>query len=361
MKTPKRRITDLLNETAQIEAASEITRRDVLIAELRKQKTNLLDHIHELRGASDLFIAASRPAKKLEIKSDPKRDKADATVVACANDWHVGETVKEGSVNGLNRFTLEIAEERIERYFKNTLKVTNTLRGASRIETMVFAPIGDIISGYLREESRETNPISPSEEIFFARQCIGAGLRYWLRQGDFKRIVVPCVVGNHGRTTIKPRHSTLVENSFEWILYRILEADFKDEPRIEWQISDGQHEYLSIYGVIFRFHHGDKIKGGGGIGGVSVPLLRMIAKWNENIHADISVNGHFHLTHDLRNAVMSGSLIGPSAHSLALGCAFEPPQQSLILVDSEYQRKVMVTPIHCETPEWIRRFRKKQA
>lgn len=358
MKKDKQSLIDFLDESNHADYVSKLEGRNTAINELKRERKFLLQYIQQLKDTIETYHVATAPLKPAAIKAPTKKkSKGDATVILPVSDWHVEEVVKPKTVNGMNRFNPEIAEERAERYFTNALKVVNTLRAASTIETAVFPIMGDMISGYIHEELLENNAMSPAHAIFFARTLLVRGLKFWLQHGDFTRIIVPCVVGNHGRSTMKKRVSTSTDNSFETILYKILELDFQNESRVEFRISKGSHEYVNIYGVNTRIHHGDDIKGGGGVGGIAVPLLRMINKWNQNIYAHLSINGHFHTSHDLNIAVTNGSLIGPSPFSLSIGSVFEPPQQTLILIDAEYRRKVMTTPIHCETPGWLQKFK----
>jgi hypothetical protein len=60
---------------------------------------------------------------------------------------------------------------------------------------------------------------------------------------------------------------------------------------------------------------------------------------------NIDFMGHFHQFFDGGNFVVNGSLIGYSPFGIAVKGAFEPPAQSLLLINGKHLRKTMVTPI----------------
>jgi hypothetical protein len=102
---------------------------------------------------------------------------------------------------------------------------------------------------------------------------------------------------------------------------------------------------LDVFGVRLRFHHGDGIKYGGGVGGITIPVNKAIAQWNRAHYADLDIVGHYHQFFDGGNFIANGSVIGWSPYSLWIKASFEPPQQAFFLLDSKYRRKTVVAPI----------------
>ena len=153
--------------------------------------------------------------------------------------------------------------------------------------------------------------------------------------GLFKRIVIPCVFGNHGRTTKKPRNSTAAANSYEWMLYNILRDDLPD---CEWHIADGYFLYIEVYGREFRIHHGDNVVYGGGIGGLTIPAEKAIASWNKARTPYMDIFAHHHQSFQTPRWICNGPLIGYNAYSLAIKAGYEPPSQTFFLMDSKHGR-----------------------
>jgi hypothetical protein len=156
------------------------------------------------------------------------------------------------------------------------------------------------------------------------------------KEGGFERILIPCSIGNHGRTTIKPRHSTAYKNSYEWLLYKLLEQEITDG--VTWFIGESYHTYLNVYDKTFRFHHGDGLKYQGGIGGLTIPVEKAIASWNKGKQADIDIFGHWHTSQQNPKWISNGSLVGHNAYSISIKAAYEPPQQTYFLFDNKRGR-----------------------
>jgi len=290
-----------------------------------------------LQDSLDVALAVNSSAPKIKV-IDPiiaTGTESEATAVAVGSDWHAEETVDPENVNGLNEYNLDISDGRITKFFSNIIRLTEVERHATRIDTLVLALLGDLITGYIHDELVETNGLSPTETVIWLRDRLIAGIRLLIDRGNFKRIVVICANGNHGRTTKKMRHATSAANSYEWLLYHIVA---KHLPEVEWHIATSYHTYLEVYGKQFRFHHGDGINYQGGIGGLTIPLEKAIAAWNKAKVADLDIFGNWHTQMQNPKWVSNGSLIGYNAYSIAIKAPYEPPQQTYFLVDSKRGR-----------------------
>ena len=316
------------------------------IADLKNQIRQFAESNTELRQQLDTALAVREAAlcPPRPIKAQGKDDANEAVAVAVAGDWHVEETVDPKTVNGLNAFTLDIADARIARFFESVVRLTEIERHGTKIDTLVMPMLGDMMTGYIHEELQEENGLSPTQTILWLRQRIRDGMTYLRDNGGFSRIVVPCSYGNHGRTTKKPRHATGAQNSYEWLLWHVLADDCRFA---EWQIADGYHNYLEVFGRVLRIHHGDNIAYQGGVGGITISVEKAIANWNKARVAHIDIFGHHHTQQQNPRWIANGSLIGYGAYSLAIKAAFEPPQQTFFLIDSKRGR-TGTWPIHLD-------------
>lgn len=273
------------------------------------------------------------------LRIEAKRGKeSESVAVVAASCWHVEETVKGKTVNGLNEYNLDIADARIARLFQNALRMVEIQRHGTDVDTLVFALLGDLMTGYIHEELLEGNSLSPTETILWLQKRIVAGLRMLRDKGGFKRILVPCCIGNHGRTTLKKRIATAHKNSFEWLMYHILADAFTEV--VEFRIVESYFNTVQVFGRNIRFSHGDYIKYGGGIGGITIPVNKAISQWNKSQHADLDVFGHWHQTKADSHWVSTASLIGYNAFSVAIKADYEPPQQTFFLFEKRRGRTV---------------------
>lgn len=269
-----------------------------------------------------------------------------ATAVIVLGDWHVEEQVEPAKVGGLNAFNLAIAAERIERTFRKSLMLLEDARHLADIREVVVAVLGDLISGYIHEELEEANALAPLPAARFAQEQLAAGLRLLLKEADVERIVVPTCYGNHGRTTKRMRFATGDANSFEQNLYYVMAQQFAGEPRVEWKIEPGLHNWLDVQGLQVRFHHGDSIRYQGGVGGIAIPVNKAIAAWNRARKADLDVFGHWHQFAWNWNWVSNGCLIGYSPYALRIKADFQPPTQSFLVIDRD-NGLTRALPIFC--------------
>ena len=334
MATPNKTVAGLMTELAR--TAANQKERD-----LRTQLVALTGELKKHQDALDAALLLHEHAeyKVTPIKARHNNEESESTAVAVASDWHTEESVDPAGVNFCNEFNLEIAGRRIDSFFGNLLELIRLNRNATRIETLVLPLLGDFITGNIHEELTESNNLSPTEAVLFVLKKIQAGLALIATDLELKSIIIPCCVGNHGRTTPKKRIKTSHLNSFEWLMYHVLAMHVPDE-RFEYKIANGYHNFVDIYNFKVRFHHGDNIKYDGGIGGPTIPILKAIAGWDKQTRADLDVFGHLHMRMENPKFVLNGSLIGYSDFSVAVKAPFEPPSQTFFLMEKDHGRTV---------------------
>lgn len=282
-----------------------------------------------------LKVQKARDSVKPIRPTEKKSGMREATWVALASDWHIEETVDAEKVNGVNSYNLTIARGRVRRFFEGVVWLANYHSSKFQLRNGILALMGDLITGYLRDENREDNQCSPVVAVARLMEWISEGIRFILANTDVELLKVICNSGNHGRLTKKVQPATREENSLEWLLYQMLAREFANEPRIEFVLPHGVHTYVDVYGLTIRFTHGDACKYGGGVGGIMIPIKKAIYRWDTVRRAHITNMGHFHQYHDLANLVINGSLIGYNTYALEIGAEYEEPKQAFYLIDSK--------------------------
>jgi hypothetical protein len=322
---------------------AQVQQHDKKVADFKRERKQYLDAIAERDAQLEalLGISSSTPTPT-KVKADKSFD-AEATFVAVASDWHVEETVDPRSVNGLNKFNLEIADQRINKFWKNVVRLAEIQRNGAKIDRLVLILGGDLMSGYIHDELKETNELSPTETVLWLIDRITGGVEFLSKH--FGEIVIPCVYGNHGRNTLKPRHATGAANSYEWMMYHILAKHLSH--KATFHISDGYHLLVDLYGKTLRVHHGDGLKYQGGTGGLTIPVEKAIASWNKGIPADLDIFGHWHQSQQAPKWICNSSLIGYNAYAVAIKAPYEPPSQTAFLFDKKHGR-TGTFPVFCE-------------
>jgi hypothetical protein len=300
---------------------------------LVKEKDDELSAILDIQDAlSDITPTVIRRRDDAKI--------GEATAVMIASDWHIEERVDPKTVNGLNRYTPSIAQKRIDKFFAGALSLVEMARSKSTIETCVLAVLGDLITGMIHEDLAENNYLSPTEAVLLACEMLCGGIDFLLEHGGFKRLIVPCNFGNHGRTTKKMRVATAAKQSYEWLLYKFAAKRYAKDSRVQFAIADGYFVWVEVYGIKLRCHHGDNVQYQGGVGGLTIPLNKAIAQWNKSKKADIDILGHWHQRLSHGDFTVNGSAIGYGAYSIKIKAPYEPPQQSFFLLHPKYGKTV---------------------
>ena len=322
------------------------------VRELESTVKSLVGQLSDARAMNDIAaeaadtVSAIPPIRPRERTSGVR----EGTAMALASDWHIEEEVLPEKVAGRNRYNLEISARRMTRFFEAVRWATEWQRQVCTVRDQILWLGGDIITNYLHEDNVESNLLSPVQAIATAQAAIGNGIRYLLEDGQLERLVIPCNDGNHGRLTEKTRSATRKENSLEWLLYIGLQREFARDPRVQFQIADGTQLFLDVYGRTIRFTHGDSVKYGGGIGGITIPIYKALARWDTVRHADLTIMGHFHQRISLSDLIVNGSLIGYSPYAMDIGARFEPPAQEFSMLEPVRFRSASI-PLHVSDRE----------
>ena len=289
------------------------------------------------RREQELEVALAIKKEQKPIIITPQRGKtvSETMPVLVGCDWHAEETVEARAVDGLNEFNLDVADRRIERFFQRGLKLIDIWRRDTKIDELTLAFLGDLINGYIHEEYLESNALSPVETVNWLQPIIIGGIEFLLNNGKFKKIHVPCVYGNHGRTTQKIRIKTGYKNSFEWLMYNNLAhlARHFAGTCVEFNIARGELLYATVYGRDIRFHHGQEFRYSGGIGGISIPANKAVKEWNDARRAYLDIFAHWHQYLDGRMWLSCGCLIGYDEFAQHIKAPFQPPTQTLVFIE----------------------------
>lgn len=310
--------------------------------ELKAERDNLL-HTLEMREAELKKYTEMGDSPQVSSISVSRSSAREIVPVIVASDWHIEETVTAAITNGLNEYNLTIAENSVKQFFSKACEQIKIAKEHNTVKTVVLAILGDIINGVLRAEDLESNQTSSVDALSIARSLIYSGIKT-IKNSSGCNIRVICCVGNHGRLTEKIHYSNQVHQSLEYLLYKTLERDFRDDPKITFKVSEAPYVIQPIFGVRVRFHHGHSIKFHGGIGGIAVPVLRKVAQMNTIEEADLDVIGHFHTSQMFSNVIVNGSLVGSNGFSMSLGLPHDIPKQTYFEIDSKYGRTA-VSPI----------------
>ena len=274
-------------------------------------------------------------------------------VVFCTmlSDTHFSEVVVPAHVNGVNVYNRKVAEQRLNTYFEKVVKINQEYIKGITLDGLVICLGGDMVSGIIHEELRETNEEHMLEETIYWSDKICAGIQYVYDRLKLP-IYLPCVVGNHGRLTKKPIYKYRAEDNLDYLMYLLCARYFKDNPALTFDVAKSSEVSFKIFDTTYILCHGDEFRGGKGISGIYTPIaLGRMRKQERELSLsktyDILLMGHFHQLLYGGNFIINGSLIGANEYSYMNSMKVEPPQQAFWL--SSPRGITMFGPIFVES------------
>lgn len=335
---------------AELEAR---TAREQFERRIRLLEARLKDVLSQNRELSEFTgILRSAEDRKRDIPTwlAPKSAKAHhATVNLVLSDLHLDEVVRPGEVGDVNAYNRIIAERRLQKTFQKAVELPRDYMAGLEYDGIVVHLAGDTFSGDIHEELMRTNEATPLESLLYWLDPMVAGLR--LLAEEYGKVHVVSVPGNHDRTTRKPVYKGRVVTSLHYVFSRMLEREFRSDKRVSWSIPEAPDAHTTVYSTKILTTHGDRFRGGSGIGGILIPILRGDAKTRQRQQAigqpyDLLVMGHFHQYVQGPGVLINGSMKGYDEYAYGQGYAFEPPQQALFLVTPEHGANFHM-PIRC--------------
>lgn len=315
-------------------------------AEYQEYLKNEKDYQEYIRQKNQTEAVQSLPFESFEFKYNNEGENGEKYAIALFSDAHIEENVNPQSVMGLNEYNVEIAKQRIEKYFSNLVHCLNK----DEVPHLIFASLGDTISGYIHEELAQTNELTPLEATALAQSLLFDGLKFILEKSNVKDIYFIGIVGNHSRVTKKIQHTNGYKMSYEWLMYNNIKNACKSAglpitfnlPESEMAVLDTQDNRR------FLFIHGFQIKsmGSGTVCGIYPALNRLCMKWDKIFHQDKIYLGHFHTCVSIPNAMVNGSIIGYNSFALSNGFGYERPAQQYEVYDTK--GLLLTRQIYCD-------------
>jgi hypothetical protein len=321
--------------------------RDSAISEMARIATQLEQVRRTLDVVEQVENAKIQPIKWLQPQAKTKA--SAATLVLMLSDLHLDEIVEPEEVDGLNAYNRTIAVLRMKRWSQNVIKMARHHLAGMKYDGVVLMLGGDIFSGDIHEELKETNEDTMLGSLLYWAEQIASAID--LLAGEFKKVHIAAVAGNHGRTTRKPRMKLRARTNFDWLLAKMLERHFADDRRITFQIPESSDALIAIYDTHHLLTHGDQTQGGGSIGGIYPPIMRMRArKAQRYLATGASFQtlwlGHWHQYLPSPSMVVNGSMKGYDEYAYISNFSFEQPQQALAIVAPEKGITIQA-PIFC--------------
>lgn len=350
LRVDRNRVADILNKKGKYVHNGVTYTKSTLEGQSLAQKAVELnaeyeENREEFEQWKQAKLVEELPFEKYDFKFSKKKE-GSKYAVALFSDAHIEETVKPNAVLGLNEYNLDIAKQRIEKYFVNLVNCINH----DKVDDLIFASLGDTCSCFIHSELEQESQLTPIEATLWGQTLIYSGLEYICTHTNLKSIKFIGIVGNHTRTTKKIQHANGYKMSYEWMMYQNIKkhCELKGLP-IEFCIPESELALVDVEdGKRFIFCHGFQIKGGGTntITGIFPALMRLSLRWHNIFKQDHIFLGHFHSCTSIKNATVNGSIIGYNSFAMSHGMPFESPAQVYVLYDTQ-MGEILSRKIYC--------------
>ena len=292
-----------------------------------------LEVINRTLEASETIMSSNlKPPTWLSPKNPSK---SAATLVVMLSDTHFDEVVVPAEMDGLNAYNREIATMRLKKWSQNVTKMSRHYLSGVTYDGCVLILGGDIFSGDIHEELAQTNEDSILGSLIYWSEQLCAAID--LLAEEFGKVHIASVVGNHGRMSRKPRMKLRVRTNFDWLVSKMIERHYEGDKRVTFQIPESADCLINIYGYGHLITHGDQVSGGGGIGGIYPPIMRLRARKAQRYLAT-GANfrtlwmGHWHQYISTPSLIINGSLKGYDEYAMISNFGYEVPQQAMAII-----------------------------
>lgn len=319
------------------------------IEEIQEHQIRELERELRKRRKADVFtervaMAVTDAIERRGVPEFPKPPKRTPTpgeheFVLLWSDVHYGEVVSAEETNGINEYDTAICWERHQRMRESLLSYADNR--PYKVERLHVLALGDMLSGSIHGELKETN------EIPLAEAAVDFGERgaEWLVSlaERFRSIEFAGVVGNHPRFDQKPRAKTGFDNA-DWISYHHIRTLLRGHPAFSFDIPRANTHLHQVFDRNVLLAHGDAIRSsmpGVPWGGVMRRANALHAQYvQQGLPIDLYVFGHFHQRALVNGPgasriALNGSPKGVDEYSLKAFGGGERPGQLLLTYHAE--------------------------
>jgi hypothetical protein len=279
------------------------------------------------------------PAWTIPAKDTAKNRAAGLLQIS---DPHGGEVVRPEEVGGLNAYNPDVMVRRLRRLFSASVEILPRWAADCRLEGVVVAVNGDLVSGDIHDELRRTNALTAHESAYLVADELTAGLR--ILAEAFGAVLAVFTPGNHGRTTERTHAKRTSALSYDMLVGEMVRRAFEGDKRVTVSLATGVEAVYPVLGWTVHQSHGDSLGTGGGKGfaGPVLPILRGTknVEWQAYLVRrayDIILTAHYHTSANPGGGKLAnGSVVGYGEFSNRIRAGFEVPQQWLALVHERW-------------------------
>ena len=305
-------------------AVSKIHQRKVQAFREKTEKhvENVLDRYRMRTDAiADAFIKSARnlpPARLVEWEPNTRRHNHSSEEVGLIlSDLHIGHEHSLEETGGISHYNVEIFRKRMNNLKLAIGDIYELHSHLYKLPKLNIFCLGDIVDGM--NEAGAWSPVYIStpitDQVFIGVQELSNAIHYWLN--IFGEIEFFGIRGNHGRIATSGAEKDYA--NWDIIIYKFLETEFRNNPRIKFNIPKTWWHLAEIKDHKFLLLHGDDVKSKNPPISSFLEVERKMAGYvRDNFHYTLA--GHFHNASEITGAngkiMMNGSFVGSDVYSI---------------------------------------------
>ena len=312
--------SDYSNRTAKEPKKEMIDKISQKEFQALKQKQTLF----EIIGDQILSAVKKLPTSKIQkvpIFTGKPEDEEEMGLML--SDSHIGLLVESKDSGGLGAYNVKVFLERLEFLKISLAKIFSIHFRNTPYKVINIFFIGDIIENMvLRASQMRLTDLKVVEQVILATDKFSE-LLSWLST-IFPEVRIHCVVGNHGRI-IKDIGQFAPTDSFDYLIYKIMEQRLSDHKNIYFNISESWWMIVERMGKRFYMEHGDDFRSWIGIPFYGITrgkanirdlLHQYLTEKGVEANFDYFRIGHIHEASDFSEVMTNGAFPGGSEYSL---------------------------------------------
>ena len=286
------------------------------------------------------LVINSLPQVETPKLSLPKGKHTTESAVLVGSCWHIGEVINKSEMGGLNEYNFDIFCRRLQYLVQTAISFTTDNMKTHAFSDLQVLLTGDMVSGIIHDELSQTNDLNIVEQATVGALVTAQAIQQLA--SAFPKVVVTCVVGNHGRVVPEKYFKHKQQINWDFVFYTNLALLLKQQKNVTFNIPLSFWAGVQIQNSKFLVMHGDLIKSWGGI--PFYGINRMVSKWIEieasrQNYFQYFVASHFHNKAILQTAVgeniLNASMKGGDEYATGLGL-YSKPVQMLFGVHPKY-------------------------
>lgn len=296
----------------------------------KERTAGLIEAVRDGAREAALIVGTPKPVKP------PPRDRRKGSpevAVLHLTDWQLGKRSAT--------YDTDVCRERIRRAVSKTMKLARMQRAARPVREAVVLLGGDLVENVSIFPGQPWEVDSSAfEQVFAAAALVEEAVVSLL--GEFQRVTVHEVSGNHGR--IGRKGDSPREDNLDRIVGRIARERLAGQQRLDWHEPEGWYAHVEVGAYRAILVHGDQVKSFGG-NTPAFGIIRKATSWATGVLPDFAElwMGHFHtpMTLTLPNGGLlrvTGSPESDNQYAAEFVAARGRPSQRLAFIDPEKGR-----------------------